>query len=182
MPDLPRQSADARVSGLLDALVFSGSTSPVSLLDVDALMFGDAALDISSSEVIQRGSDTVERPPYLGTVVSSSSVAQYSADLILESLYAIPEQMRRRETFPPFIHGHWCQYELPEPLAICVQVANMYSSASYIRNFVWRSILAEQQRAVQRLAAMDGREVLAETQVGMVYLIMRLVDGVSTLR
>jgi hypothetical protein len=118
-------------------------------------------------------------PGYLTRIGAPNAYAQHSADLIIEALYAIPEQMLRRETFPPFIHPHWQYPALPEALAICMQLAGVYSSrAPEIKDFVWRTILAEQRRAVQRLDMLSDQEVLAQVQAGMVYLTMRLVDGV----
>jgi hypothetical protein len=118
-------------------------------------------------------------PGYLTRIGAPNAYAQHSADLIIEALYAIPEQMLRRETFPPFIHPHWQYPALPEALAICMQLAGVYSSrAPEIKDFLWRTILAEQRRAVQRLDMLSDQEALAQIQAGMVYLTMRLVDGV----
>ncbi|KAJ8118407.1 hypothetical protein OPT61_g601 [Boeremia exigua] len=122
--------------------------------------------------------DTVE-PGFLTRIGRSDKYAQHSADTIMEALYAIPSQMLRRETFPPFIHPHWHLPALPEPLAVCMQLADMYSKAPEIRQFVWRCILAEQRRAIERLDTLSDKEIFTHVQAGIVYLAMRLVDGVK---
>jgi hypothetical protein len=114
---------------------------------------------------------------YLSRITPLKAYAQHSADLIVEALYAIPDQMLRRETFPPFIHPHWSHPALPESLAVCMNLANIYSSrAPELRAFLWRTILTEQRRAVERIDTLSNQEILAQVQAGIVYLTMRLVD------
>ena len=114
---------------------------------------------------------------YLSRITSLKAYAQHSADLIVEALYAIPDQMLRRETFPPFIHPHWSHSALPESLAVCMHLASIYSSrAPDLRAFLWRTILIEQKRAVERIDTLSNQEILAQVQAGIVYLTMRLVD------
>ena len=114
---------------------------------------------------------------YLSRITPWKAYAQHSADLIVEALYAIPDQMLRRETFPPFIHPHWSHSALPEPLAVCMHLASTYSSrSSELRPFLWRTILTEQRRAIERIDTLSDREILAQVQAGIVYLTMRLVD------
>jgi hypothetical protein len=114
---------------------------------------------------------------YLSRITPLKAYAQHSADLIVEALYAIPDQMLRRETFPPFIHPHWSHPALPESLAVCMNLANIYSSrAPELRAFLWRTILTEQRRAVERIDTFSDQEILAQVQAGIVYLTMRLVD------
>jgi hypothetical protein len=114
---------------------------------------------------------------YLSRITPLEAYAQHSADLIVEALYAIPDQMLRRETFPSFIHPHWSHPALPESLAVCMNLANIYSSrAPELRAFLWRTILTEQRRAVERIDTFSDQEILAQVQAGIVYLTMRLVD------
>ena len=160
---------------------FRSGISPMTFLDGVNILPAtwDLPFDFPTSDLDTLNGDGLEKPNYLTKINLSSTFAQQSADLIMEALYAIPQQMLRLETLPPFIHPHWHLPALPEALAICMQIANMYSlNSQAIRAFVWRSILAEQRRALQRLNVLSDKEVLAETQAGMVYLMMRLVDGV----
>ena len=114
---------------------------------------------------------------YLSRITPLKAYAQHSADLIVEALYAIPDQMLRRETFPPFIHPHWSLSALPESLAVCMNLASVYSSrAPEMRAFLWRTKLTEQKRAVERIDTLSDQEILAQVQAGIVYLTMRLVD------
>lgn len=114
---------------------------------------------------------------YLSRITPLKAYAQHSADLIVEALYAIPDQMLRRETFPPFIHPHWSLSALPESLAVCMNLASIYSArALELRAFLWRTILTEQKRAVERIDTLSNQEILAQVQAGIVYLTMRLVD------
>lgn len=136
-------------------------------------------LDFPTINVATSDRYTLTSPTYLTRVRLSDEFAQRSADLIIEALYAVPDQMLRRETFPPFIHPHWHLPTLPEPLAVCMQLAGMFSSrALEIRRFVWRTILTEQRCALERLDLLSNQEVFAQVQVGIVYLTMRLVAGV----
>ena len=114
---------------------------------------------------------------YLSRITPPKAYAQHSADLIVEALYAIPNQMLRRETFPPFIYPHWSQPALPESLAVCMHLAGIYSSRTpELRAFLWRTILTEQRRAAERIDTLSNQEILAQVQAGIVYLTMRLVD------
>ncbi|CAI6336076.1 unnamed protein product [Periconia digitata] len=158
-----------------------GDTNPSSLLD--GVLFPpsswDIPFDFSFNQLETVEVSSKDENTYLTRVDNPHAFARRSADLILDALYAVVEQMRRRETFPPFIHPHWHQPSLPEPLAVCMHISQMYAlQTNEMRAFLWRTILAEQRRAVQRLETLNDQDLLAEMQVGMVYLIMRLVDGI----
>ena len=76
-------------------------------------------------------------------------VAQHGATLVMQALRAIPEKMLRRETFPLFIHPHPHRQALPEPLAICMRIAQIFATRTLdIRSFIWRTIKAEQARVL----------------------------------
>ena len=92
---------------------------------------------------------------FLARLCTAEYLPQQSADLVMEALCAIPEQMLRRATFPPFIHPHWHRPSLPEPLAICTQIAYIFASRTpEIRPFIWRTILAEQQRTLDQVCTL----------------------------
>lgn len=165
----------------MEIAAFSSNIGAIAPLDnINVLPSSwDVTLDFPLSTWSMHTCDDTEKPGFLTRIGRSDAYAQHSADIIMEALYAIPDQMLRRETFPPFIHPHWHLSALPEPLAVCVQLADMYSRAPDVRDFVWRCILAEQRRAVERLDTLSDREILTHVQAGIVYLAMRLVDGIS---
>lgn len=79
-----------------------------------------------------------------------SLLAQHNAKLVIEALCGVPEQMARRATFPSFIHPHWHAAELPEALAVCMRIAQMFASRTpEVMPFIWRTILAEQKRVLE---------------------------------
>lgn len=89
---------------------------------------------------------------FLTRLRTSEPLAQQCTNLVMDALCAIPEQMLRRVTFPPFVHPHWDRPSLPEPLAICMRIAQMFSSrTSDIKPFIWRTILAEQRRVIEQV-------------------------------
>ncbi|KAH6643233.1 hypothetical protein C7974DRAFT_387091 [Boeremia exigua] len=160
---------------------FSPTIGPIAQLgDIDVLPSSwGVALDFPMSTWSMSTRDDTGEPGFLTRIGRSDKYAQHSADTIIEALYAIPDRMLRRETFPPFIHPHWHLPALPEPLAVCMQLADMYSRAPEVRHFVWRCILAEQRRAIERLETLSDQEIFTHVQAGIVYLAMRLVDGVK---
>lgn len=176
--ELPINSPRYGYSGSAESAATSGSDDH---LDSEGVLISpwDASLDFSIDGLSMRNRHNINDSGYLVRIGLSNVNAQQSADLIMEALYAIPNQMLRRETFPPFIHPHWQLSVIPEPLAVCMHLAEAYSSgASGIQDFVRRSILTEQRRAVQRLDLLSNQDLLACVQAGIVYLTMRLVDGV----
>lgn len=74
-------------------------------------------------------------------------VHKYAASLIMHIICAFPEMMLRRQTLPPFIHPRWHEAELPEPIASCMGIAQLFASRTpETRGFLWRTIFAEEQR------------------------------------
>lgn len=73
--------------------------------------------------------------------------SHHAAKLVLQTLYAFPQMMLRRKTFPPFIHPHWHESCLPEILANCMSIAQLFAARTpETRSFLWRTINAEEQR------------------------------------
>ena len=92
------------------------------------------------------------------------SHAQYSADLIIQALRALPMMMLRRETFPWFIHPHahfsskTSKATLPEALSTCMSVAHMFASrSSETQPFIWRTIRAEHRRSTMEVRSLLTR-------------------------
>lgn len=79
------------------------------------------------------------------------SIALFTASHIVQTLRAFPIMMLRKETFPPFIHP--CSYgSLPEPLASCMSIAQIFSSRTVETSpFVWRTIRAEQKHLFDKV-------------------------------
>lgn len=76
-----------------------------------------------------------------------SPSSKHAAVLISDILSAFPHRMLRRQTFPPFIHAHWHSPTLPEELASCVSISQLFSTrTSETRSFLWRTVEAEEQR------------------------------------
>lgn len=115
-----------------------------------------APLPTESHDPFDFNPDSFQMPsstPSLTLVKSTESLTQQNTNLILESLCAVPEQMLRRATFPSFIHPHWDCAEMPEALAICIHIAQMFASRSAeVGPFIWRTILAEQRRALEQVS------------------------------
>jgi len=85
----------------------------------------------------------------------SSILVQNNIRLVVQALRAYPLMMLRRETFPPFIHPHWCRQSspvLPEPLSNCMSIAQMFASRSdETKPFLWRTIKAEDERVLTQV-------------------------------
>ena len=76
-----------------------------------------------------------------------SVALKHATVLISNILSAFPQMMLRRQTFPPFVHGHWHTSSLPEKLASCMSISQLFSTrASETQAFLWRTIQAEDQR------------------------------------
>jgi hypothetical protein len=109
----------------------------------------DHIIEVGAS-VVSSDNSILGEKRYLTRLRSTESLSQQSCNLVMDALCAIPEQMLRKSTFPPFIHAHWGRESLPEPLAVCMRIAQMFASrSSNIEPFIWRTILAEQRRFVE---------------------------------
>ncbi|KAH9893774.1 hypothetical protein F4778DRAFT_748450 [Xylariomycetidae sp. FL2044] len=104
--------------------------------------------------------------------------AQQGAVMLLQSLRSYPEKMLRRDNFPPFVHPQWYRQALPEPLAICMKISQMFTTRTpEILPFLWRTIRAEQIRVLKEHENMAKADFMAGIQAQMVYMTMRVVDG-----
>ena len=129
--------------------------------------------------------------------------AQHNADLIIQTLRALPTMMLRRNTFPWFVHSHahllTIQKEaLPEALSTCMSVAQLFASrTAETKPILWCTVRAEYRGFLkkvrilsencclgllmsfpnsQKMHNMSGFELLAALQACMIYLIMCIVD------
>jgi hypothetical protein len=108
--------------------------------------------DLTIGNVTTSHLNSANNTGFLTRLRTSEPLAQQSANLVMEALCAIPEQMLRRVTLPPFIHPHWDRPAMPEPLAICMRIAQIFASRTPdIKPFIWRTMLAEQRRVVEQV-------------------------------
>lgn len=83
--------------------------------------------------------------------------AVVSSTIAIGILRSIPESMRRRETFPPFIHP--CCYgtldtgwKLPKPLARATMIAQMFGQRNTEnRSLLWQTICLEQTSLIEEV-------------------------------
>lgn len=142
-------------SGLGDAnteLAPNGFFEQPSLFDDVNLLVSSESHDLTITHLNTRNDNSADNSRYLTRRRAPEPLMQQSANLVMEALCAIPEQMLRRVTLPPFIHPHWDRPSLPEPLAICMRIAQMFVTRTPdIEPFIWRTILAEQRRVVDQV-------------------------------
>lgn len=106
--------------------------------------------ELSIGSLVTSNFEPANNTGLLTRLRTSEPLARQCTNLVMEALCAIPEQMLRKVTLPPFIHPHWDRPAMPEPLAICMRIAQMFSSRTPdIKSFIWRTILAEQKRIVK---------------------------------
>lgn len=131
------------------------SITPVDI-DDSLSTWPDLDLSLFSNELVRKTPpsgwlESDHESKYLTRLRRSTPVAQQSALLLFEALCAIPEQMMRKETFPPFIYPYW-NHSVPEPISVCVQIARMFSKrTAETKLFIWRTILNEQRRIVEKV-------------------------------
>lgn len=75
------------------------------------------------------------------------TTSKFAAGLLSQAISAFPQMMLRRQTFPPFIHAHWHLPSLPETLANCMSIAQLFATrTTETRPFLWRTIGTEVKR------------------------------------
>ncbi|UPL00162.1 hypothetical protein LCI18_011096 [Fusarium solani-melongenae] len=103
--------------------------------------------------------------------------SHHAAKLVLQTLYAFPQMMLRRKTFPPFIHPQWHEPCLPETLANCMGIAQLFAARTpETRAFLWRTINTEEQRFRENYMGFSAREIQMAVQSLMIYMIMAIMD------
>ena len=95
---------------------------------------------------------------HLLPIPKSDPFSSNIAKVVMQVLRAFPQMMLRRETLPPFIHGHWyhgpsaTEPALPQPLLNCMGVAQVFASRILeTKSFLWRTIQTEQRSAVEKV-------------------------------
>ncbi|KIW04396.1 hypothetical protein, variant [Verruconis gallopava] len=104
-----------------------------------------------------------------------NAVADRSARLILQNLRTFPQKMLRSDDLPFFVHPWRHRNALPEPLAVCERICQMFwSRTPEIHGFIWRCIRAEQLRFLE--THMSTGDLLAACQTQIVYVMMFVIE------
>jgi hypothetical protein len=110
------------------------------------------SIDILSFEFnkdtqIQVQSQTLSSKGSLVKVSNRLSSLQHASRVIMQMLYAYPQMMLRRQNFPPFVNPHWHEKRLPDTLATCMSIAQLFAARTpETESFLWRTISAEEER------------------------------------
>jgi hypothetical protein len=111
---------------------------------IDLLSF-DAQIHVQPQTLSSKGS--------LARVSNRLSSLQHASRVIMQMLYAYPQMMLRRQTFPPFIHPHWHDKRLPDTLATCMSIAQLFAARTpETEPFLWRTISAEEKRFREKVS------------------------------
>jgi hypothetical protein len=91
------------------------------------------SIDILSFEFnkdtqIQVQSQTLSSKGSLVKVSNRLSSLQHASRVIMQMLYAYPQMMLRRQNFPPFVNPHWHEKRLPDTLATCMSIAQLFAA------------------------------------------------------
>lgn len=104
-------------------------------------------------------------------------VLKHAASLIVHMACSFPQMMLRRQLFPPFIHPRWHEPELPDNIAACMAIAQLFVARTpETRGFLWRTIFAEVRRMEDELMTASKRDVHSAMQALMIYMLMAVVD------
>lgn len=131
-------------------------------------------------------SSEIVTPSHFAKNLVKTSLQQIHATMIIDMIYAYPRMMTRRETFPPFIHAYSPvidtvedQYSLPEHLAHCMGIAQLFVARNDdTRSFVWSTIRAEMRSFRDSLPSFDRYEAMSALQASLLYVIMRAAEDV----
>lgn len=115
-----------------------------------------SAISTAVSSLIQDTSDqklaTWRAAKPLAPLTQATPASKHAANLIARTVAAFPQMMTRRHTFPPFIHPHWHESSVPEILASCMSIAQLFVARTPdTRGFLWRAIEAEEQRLLDEV-------------------------------
>lgn len=107
--------------------------------------FGDLRINIPRESLSVKGD--------LTRVSNRLSSLQHASRLIMQMIYAYPQMMLRRQTFPPFIHPRWHQKHLPEALGNCMSIAQLFAARTPETGpFLWKMIDAEEGRFREKVS------------------------------
>ncbi|KAL6812491.1 hypothetical protein J3E69DRAFT_123496 [Trichoderma sp. SZMC 28015] len=127
---------------------------------------------VTHTDVLNSSSSLVLENLHPGIFSSNAAI-----DQLTHAIHAFPQMMMRRQTFPPFIHAHWHMSELPETLANCMSIAQIYSTRTpETRLFLWRMIGVELQRFQGEAETADMYSLQHSLQAIMQFIIMAITD------
>ncbi|KAF5649400.1 short chain dehydrogenase family [Fusarium sp. NRRL 52700] len=113
----------------------------------------------------------------LTRVSNRLSNMQHASRVIMQMLYAYPQMMLRRQTFPPFIHPHWHEKTLPETLGNCMSISQLFAARTpETEPFLWRMVTAEEERFREKLQALSPREVHLCLEAMIIYMMMSMSE------
>lgn len=119
----------------------------------------------------------ISAPTDLTHLRQGNPVLKHAATLIMHMSCSFPQMMLRRATFPPFIHPRRHEAALPDKIAGCMAVAQLFVARTpETRGFLWRTIFAEARGFEAELATASAREVHYAMQALMIYMLMAVVD------
>ncbi|KAM0221331.1 hypothetical protein ACHAQD_005234 [Fusarium lateritium] len=139
---------------------------------IDLLSF-----DIVNDAQIQARPQTLSSKGSLARVSNRLSSLQRASRVIMQMLYAYPQMMLRRQTFPPFIHPHWHEERLPETLSNCMSIAQLFAARTpETEPFLWRTISTEEERFRENLYMLSLHELHMCLQVMIIYMMMAMSE------
>ncbi|KAF5669357.1 C6 finger domain-containing protein [Fusarium circinatum] len=160
----------------------SGFIPPLSTLVTDTSGLMPTSLDvlplnITSGTQIQSRLRSLSSKGDLTRVSKRLSSLQHASRVIMQMLYAYPQMMLRRQTFPPFIHPHWHEKTLPETLGSCISLAQLFAARTpETEPFLWRMVAAEEERFREKLHAFSPREVHLCLEAMLIYMMMSMSE------
>ncbi|KAL9468428.1 hypothetical protein ACSS6W_010122 [Trichoderma asperelloides] len=105
------------------------------------------------------------------------TTSKFAASLLSQAISAFPQMMLRRQTFPPFIHAHWHLPSLPETLANCMSIAQLFATrTAETRPFLWRMIGIEVKRLQDEVECATLLNLQNALQSIIIFVIMAIVD------
>ncbi|KAF4333500.1 C6 finger domain protein [Fusarium beomiforme] len=150
---------------------------------IDTLELGPASFDafplsITNDMQIHMPPRSLSSKGDLTRVSNRLSSLKHVSRVIMQMLYAYPQMMLRRQTFPPFIHPHWHEKYLPEPLANCMSIAQLFAvRTSETQPFLWRMVAAEEERFREKVHTFSPREVHLCLEAMIIYVMMSMSES-----
>ncbi|KAF4968606.1 hypothetical protein FSARC_4030 [Fusarium sarcochroum] len=145
-------SEPSGVSFELDAFA-TDYISPINTLSTDSSVLTPSTAEFFQFPGITNDAQIHMRPRSLSAKGDLTQVSRrlthlnHASRVIMQMLYAYPQMMLRRQTFPPFIHPHWHEPRLPGTLANCMSIAQLFAARTpETEPFLWRMIAAEEER------------------------------------
>ena len=96
----------------------------------------------------------------LNTRTPPTPMASRNVHLLLQGLRTFPQKMIQANDRPFFIHSYKHRDALPEPLAVCSRICQMFDTRTPdILPFIWRCIRTEELRYVQEVCYTDHDKI-----------------------